>query len=368
MKVIDKVEDRSLPAFLEALRSSLWGLPIQHSFYEDLTRKEWISIFKMSFHQTVEGHVADAIRSLPERLLPPQDLLFKWIVRLQRIDDKNQKMAEVISYQGWLFQESGVKAYLQKGHGVSQYYQKPEIRVGGDIDWYFPSREDYSKANQLMKGQGERFQVQAGYSSGYYFDGIETEHHLKLIQLRNPFILSYVKDLVKDLSKRNIWKDFGDTPVEIPAPILNIIQVNAHILKHQVTYGIGLRQLCDAAILYNEFHKQIDGNELMEIYKKLGMLNWSHVFHRVLVDLLELDEKVLPYVIEEKKGVEWMKEYILRTGNFGFYDPLNPDINKPGGRVNRTERLFSNFKQLFPLAPIETVCFPFVHLFSKVHH
>jgi len=173
---------------------------------------------------------------------------------------------------------------------------------------------------------------------------------------------------VKDLSRENISVEFGSAQVEIPSPILNIIQVNAHILKHQVTYGIGLRQLCDAAILYHRFHDQIDGEQLKYIYKKLGMLEWSHVFHQVLVDLLGLKQNELPFAIEKKPGVQWMKDYILRTGNFGFYDPLNPDINNPGGRVNRRKRLMSNFKQLFPLAPMETLCFPFVHLFSKIHH
>ena len=147
-----------------------------------------------------------------------------------------------------------------------------------------------------------------------------------------------------------------------------IAQVNDHILKHQVTYGIGLRQLCDSAILYHRFHDQIDSGKLKHIYKKLSMLDWFQVLHLMLVDLLGLKPEELPYEIEQKPGIGWMKAYILRTGKFAFYDPLNPDINKPGGRVNRRVRLMSNFKKLYPLAPIETICFQFVHLFSKIHH
>lgn len=366
--MIGQEDGRPLGAFLEALGSSLWDRPIRHSYFDGLNRKEWITIFSMSFHQTVEGHIADAILALPQSLLPPQDLLLKWIVRLQHIEENNRRMAEVVSQQGRLFQEFGIKAYLQKGHGVSMYYPKPDVRVSGDIDWFFPTRNDYDRANQLMKERGEGFHVQPAYSSGYSFEGVETEHHLKLIQLRNPFVLKYCRALVKELSRGNVTVEFGPSKVEIPSPLLNIVQVNAHILKHQVTYGIGLRQLCDSAILYHRFHDQIDGGELKHIYKKLGMLDWSHVLHQVLVDLLGIQPEKLPYEIEQKPGVEWMKEYILRTGNFGFYDPLNPDINNPGGRVNRRVRLMSNFKKLYPLAPVETICFPFVHLFSKIHH
>ncbi len=364
----DQRREGSIRAFLEALKSSLWEIPIQQSYFENLDRKMWIDIFLMSFHQTVEGHLADAIQQLPQPLLPPQDLLLKWIVRLQHIEDKNEKMSKVISNLGRLFHEYEIRAFLQKGHGVSLYYNKPEVRVSGDIDWYFPSREDYNRANELINSKVEGFHVQPAYSSGYNFEGVEIEHHLKLIQLRNPFVLKYLKTLIIELSKDNIIKDFENSKVEIPSPMLNIIQVNAHILKHQVTYGIGLRQLCDAAVLYHKFSDQIDGQELKFIYKKLGMLDWSHVFHQVLVDVLGLNKDKLPFKVEKKEGVTWMKDYILRTGNFGFYDPENPDINNPGGRVKRSKRLFSNFKKLYPLAPIEVLCFPFVHLFSKVHH
>jgi hypothetical protein len=41
-----------------------------------------------------------------------------------------------------------------------------------------------------------------------------------------------------------------------------MLQVNAHILKHLLSFGIGIRQLCDAARLYKTYHNQVDGNVL----------------------------------------------------------------------------------------------------------
>jgi len=150
--------------------------------------------------------------------------------------------------------------------------------------------------------------------------------------------------------------------------MLNILQVDAHILKHQITYGIGLRQLCDSARLYHSLSSDIDPIALKDIYAKLGMLKWSYVFHQVLVNLLGLDQNKLPYLADKELKSDWMADYILRTGNFGFYDQDHPDINNPGGRVDRSTRLFGNFKNFVTLAPVETICFPVVHLFSKIHH
>lgn len=361
-----QLKPRVRHAFLEALQASLWGRPILPVLFDGLTREDWEEIFVLSFHQTVEGHIAEAVGTLPDDLLPPHNLMLKWAVRLQRIEDRDQHMRNVVAQLGRLFQENGVRSILQKGHGVSLYYEKPHIRHGGDIDWYFPTKMGYLQANQLVDDPGRSFQVTSRHSSGYVFEGIEIEHHRKLVQLRNPLITPYIDSLVADLQKENTTFEIQGENIEIPTPLLNIIQVNAHILKHQVTYGIGLRQLCDSARLYHCCRGSIQGEELRQIYGRLGILKWTHSFHKVLVELLDLNREDLPFDIEGKPDVEWMKEYILRTGNFGFYDPENPDIEKPGGRVNRGERLLANFRNFYPLAPVETICFPFVHLYNKV--
>ncbi|WP_313260780.1 nucleotidyltransferase family protein [Sphingobacterium sp.] len=353
-------------AFLEALRSSLWNRPAIPSSFEGLDRQDWREIFTLSFQQTVEGHIADAIATLPADLLPPHELVLKWAVRLQRMEERDIQMKKVIAYQGWMFRENGIRSVLQKGHGVSLYYEKPEIRHMGDIDWFFPEREGFIRANGLVSSTCPSFSLHTRYSSGYTFQGIEIEHHRKLVQLRNPLISRYAEGLVGELQKENLWVDIAGESIEIPSPMLNIIQVNAHILKHQVTYGIGLRQLCDSARLYHRFSGHYDGNELRLIYGRLGILRWAHAFHRVLVELLGLKLEDLPFGIEGDQDVEWMKEYILRTGNFGFYDPDNPDIERPGGRINRSNRLLENFRRFYPLAPAESACFPVVHLYNKV--
>ncbi|MGH2622428.1 MAG: nucleotidyltransferase family protein [Sphingobacterium sp.] len=355
-------------AFLEALQSNLWNRKINPEAFENLNRGQWIAIFKLSFHQTVEGMISQAIQGLPKELLPPSDLMLKWLVRQERIEQKNQLMDTIIAEQYTLFKQNGIQAILQKGHGVSLYYEQPSIRLSGDIDWYFPKKEAYHQANQLMEKLGDDFKIHPAYSSGYHYKEIEIEHHQKLVQLRNPFILKRVKKFYQQQEKHNLHHTIGGVSVEIPSPMLNILQVDAHILKHQITYGIGLRQLCDSARLYYSLSNEIDPIALKEIYTKLGMLKWSYVFHQVLVNLLGLEPTKLPYLPDTPPKSAWMEDYILRTGNFGFYDQEHPDIKNPGGRVDRPTRLFGNFKKFVTLAPVETICFPVVHLFSKIDH
>src|SRR5690606_3882668 len=116
------------------------------------------------------------------------------------------------------------------------------------------------------------------------------------VQLRKPFVVKKIKKIYQQQEKYNRLHTIGGVQVTIPSPMLNILQVDAHILKHQITYGIGLRQLCDSARLYHSLSNDIDPVALKDIYAKLGMLKWSYVFHQVLVNLLGLDQNKLPYL------------------------------------------------------------------------
>lgn len=353
-------------AFLEALQSGLWGNPLDHTLFNDLDRSDWVSIFKLSFNQTVEGMIADAIRSLPDSLLPPQDLLLKWIVRLQRIEQKNEQMNGVTHQIFEIFHTNNIEAILQKGHGVSLYYEQPNQRVCGDIDLYFLTKAHYDRANELMSSVSKNFSIDPAFSSSYIFSEMEIEHHQRLVQLRNPLVNSAIKNLHTAEDTKALSVNLAGKAIPIPSPLLNIIQVNAHILKHQVTYGIGLRQLCDSARLYHTFSSQIDGEELKKWYKKLGMLAWAYTFHEVLVDLLGLDRAKLPFEPKKRPKFKWMSDEIMRSGNFGFHDPAHPDYKKPKGRVNRTERLSKNFMRYVRLAPMEAISFPFFQIYSKI--
>ena len=195
---------------------------------------------------------------------------------------------------------------------------------------------------------------------------MEIEQHQRLVQLRNPFSKPAIRKLYAVENDHAHTVQLDGRAIAIPSPLLNIIQVNAHILKHQVTYGIGLRQLCDAARLYHNFSAEIDGEVLRYWYIKLGMLTWSYTFHEVLVDLVGLDRNKLPFQAQRTPDFKWMSEEIMQSGNFGFYDPKHPDHRNPGGRVNRVERLSRSFKQYIQLAPMETLSFPFFQLYSKV--
>jgi hypothetical protein len=366
-------EERSLNhaitrAFFEALQSGLWSRKPDPALFKPLTSDDWSKLYKMSALQTVEGVVCDGLQQLPAEALPPKGFLMKWIARLQQIEERNAWMNGIIADQVTFFTQHGLHPILQKGQGVAQFYDRPSSRCCGDIDWYFDGKDEYKKAALLMQQHGQEFKFGHGYSSSYKWKGCEVEHHQALIELRNPLVQRFLTNLSRRTAYAPDQVIFQGVPTSVPHPFQNIILINAHILKHMVVYGVGVRQLCDAARLYDTVGQQLDPVTLKDTYRKLGMLKWIYSLHDVLVNYIGLDRGKLPFDHQPADSrAEWMMEDILRGGNFGMYDT---DDEKKVTHLNKRERInrfFHRSSSMFRLAPGETFWSPFTIYFSKIH-
>ncbi|MFZ4261156.1 nucleotidyltransferase family protein [Sphingobacterium sp. HJSM2_6] len=358
---------KTTKVFLDALVAGLWNKEPNHPLYDGLTKNEWFEIYQLAFHQTVEAIVGNVIQGLPAALLPPKEILYPWIVRVQQNVDTNHHMNNTLNHLVAKFRSFEIEPILQKGQGIAYYYEQPLLRSVGDIDFCFETKLNYHIANRIIENTVPGFKLTAGYSSNYEFENFKVEHHQKLIQLRNPLIYPLFKRIVQDVSPSYIQILINGKSVTIPAPIINSLMINVHILSHQVGYGVGIKQFCDAARLYHCLNSELDADYLKYFYKKIAALKWIELIHQVLVEMLGLEESKLPFKIVKSRNTEWMKEDILKGGNFSFYNPKYPDIKVYQGRVNRVERLFSSFLKYLPIAPLETISFPIMHVISKVH-
>ncbi len=358
---------KTTKVFLDALLAGLWNREPNLYLYEGLTKDDWFEIYQLSFHQTVEAIVGDVVQHLPAELLPPKNILFPWIVRVQQIIDTNHRMNVTLNHLVAKFRKFDIEPILQKGQGIAFYYDEPLLRSMGDIDFCFETKLDYHIANRIVENTVPGFKLTAGYSSNYEFEQFKVEHHQKLIQLRNPWKSKFFEKIAQDIKPSRIQISINENKITIPAPMLNSLMINVHVLSHQVGYGVGIKQFCDAARLYYCLGSELDADRLMYYYKKMGAHHWVELFHQVLVEMIGLEEDKLPFKHVKSRNTAWMKEDILRGGNFSFYDPKYPDIKVHQGRVNRIERLFSSFVKYLPIAPLETVSFPIMHVISKVH-
>jgi hypothetical protein len=353
-------------ALFSLLRLGLWE-SAQNEAMPFLSDSQWADVYQAARMHTVEGIVFDGVQRMPENLLPPRELLLKWTVRVDQIERHNIQMAACIKSQLHWYQEAGIHPALLKGQGVAACYEIPAHRISGDIDWYFGGENDYRRANELIRTKGLDLSYDAGFSTAYKWQGIVVEHHKRMFDLHNPFCFSYLAQLQKKYHETQLKVAVQGNLLTLPAPILMMLQVNAHILKHLLAFGLGIRQLCDAARVYYAHRLSVNGQQLKEIYKKLGILEWIHLLHAVLVKYIGLQPEHLPFALPQHINADWMMEEIWRSGNFGYFDSrynlkgakAGTDKKHSGRRVSR------NLIKYFKYAPMEVFSFPVLQFISK---
>lgn len=351
--------------FLQLIRIGLWGKE-RLSLSSTLSEEDWVNIWRYAVNHTVEGLIYDSFAYLDACHLPPKSLLMKWAVRMDQVERHNKQMNQVIAAQYTSFTKQGLKPILQKGQGLAACYEIPLHRISGDIDWYF---EDggYAEARQMLKNEQISFTDTAGFSLDYDWRGIHIEHHKKLFDIRSPLKYNYLHKLQKEYRTKQTELIIDDVPIKLLAPELQSLQVNAHILKHLISFGIGLRQLCDSARLYHQVLSTIDREVLKKIYRDAGILDWTHLLHQILVRYLGLPKQSLPFPYPENWNADWMMDEIWYSGNFGQYDEryYGGKITSISVHPEGAYRMWLNFKRYLRYAPQEVFFFPIVYTYSK---
>lgn len=358
-------------AFLTLLRMGLW-----HNSQEDLSvfplqAEEWSLVMEVAKAQTVEGIVYEGILLLPEQYYPPQALLMSWVARIDSIERNNNKLSEALYILTKGFRQEGIDFMLLKGLGLGNNYIKPSVRVGGDLDLYFASEEDFHKANSLVASKGIRVKKGDHNSRIYLFRKVEVEHHTKMIDIFNPFVQERLAVLMEEEEGKRRSFRIKDVEVQTPSFVMAHVQASSHILKHYMGFGVGLRQFCDVARLSITQPDEREAQKLREIYKQLGLERWMWLMYSFLVLKLGLPKEFSPYTETEEKSTEKLLEDILHSGNFGFHD-----IRYRKGEVKRSERYSKRdavFKRIMPhlvfllrIVPQEVFWYPLYKAYTKV--
>lgn len=352
--------------FMELLRAGLWNRkPDIHYF--PLTEDGWKELRRAGQKQTVNGILYDGMLLLPEDLQPSKEILYTWAAETALLELSNHKMNRTITELYSLFEREGIEVILQKGQGVAALYEDPLHRVCGDIDWYVAHPCERKKANMLVAALGAEVHYQADYSQMYVYNGIQVEHHSRMCDSHNPFVKKYLKELEDRECDQGLKLSVSGVKIRLPSALLCHLQVNMHILKHMLSFGVGLRQLCDSARICYKLHQRTNGSDLEQIYRKTGILRWILVLNELLCEELGLEERYLP--IQRQKGLDydWMMQDVWTGGNFGFYDNRYGGYDREKGRRRGVSRHWGRrFIQSLRLAPQETMWFPLTHLASNL--
>lgn len=288
--------------FLALLRRSLWQEEdIKGKF--PLTSAQWDEIYRMSWVQAVTGLLYDAIEGLPKNSGLNSAQIARWMSSARFIEENNAMMNAAINNMALEWKAHGITAIVQKGRNVARMYPRPEHRVSGDIDWYFPSRNDWEKALALV--QSYKPETDSDGDIHYTRNGIVVEHHRH-----------------------------GSDPDD---PVSVLIMINEHILHHAMVMGIGYRHFCDMALGYRYYKGKYDPEELRTKLRKMHLLRWTHLLNTFLIEVMGMPEEYLPFPVKGRHGTAVLEFLVINDGNLG----LEKDHRMDG--LNMRSKLFLHY-------------------------
>lgn len=269
--------------FLALLRRSLWQ-DKDTALKLPLTSAQWDEIYMMSRTQAVTGLMYDVIESLPKNSGLSAAQIARWINSVNFIEENNARMNSTIDNMAREWEAHGVTAIIQKGRNIARMYPHPEHRASGDIDWYFPTRDDWNKARVMAESYHP--EVDSDGDLHYARNGIVVEHHRH-----------------------------GSDPDD---PVSVLVMINEHILHHAMVMGIGYRHFCDMALGYRYYKGQYDPARLYRKLQKMHLLRWTQLLNLFLVEVLGMPEEYLPFPVKGKHGTAALEFLVLNDGNFGM--------------------------------------------------
>lgn len=340
-------------------------------------RIDWEAVVLLARRHAVLGVIIEGVRFLPERLRPSDAMMAKMNKFALKLIQSNlgldQKVGRLVSF----FEEHGVNGVLLKGQGVARAYRMPQMRQTGDIDFYV-GRSQYKKAVALCREyfiEDEADWHESDQHFSFRFEGVTVELHRVVTEIYSPLkkkrFETWIVDEVENSTGRGVIA-LGDSNVVIPSPDFNAIYIFYHALLHFVFEGIGLRQLCDWAMVLQVHSDEIDYDKLEANIRRFGLTRGWKLFACIVVKYLGVQAEKMPlYDPRYEKQSEKLLEAIITGGNFGFYSKIHALSPKEeygiGYTLSKVRYLSRKFIHTFPILPAQATCVYVFRMFSATN-
>lgn len=304
--------------FLMLVQASLWnhrlhGGPIDHASLRHL--------MEVSDRQAVRGLVCNSLAKLSKDVVLSNVDAFEIYQSLQLIGQHNTKLFRALASLVHLLDDSDIPFVVVKGQTIEALYPLRHLRVPGDIDFYI-SKKYFDRAKKLIfKTWNVTYDAGDGNMHfEFMHEGVVFEMHFVLIVFSSRKIQRRFNVLLDNVTC--LRRDIDGVSIPVFTPEFEILYTFLHLYHHFMELGIGVRHLCDFAVLCHQ-HRSLHLNTdiLKDELDQLGFRQAFTAFEFVCVQALDLKESELPLEIsshDRKYGKSILQQIFLR-GNMGFY-------------------------------------------------
>ncbi|MCH5307082.1 MAG: nucleotidyltransferase family protein [Prevotella sp.] len=323
------------------LRSALWQS--QEDLPMELDEKETSSLLALAEQQTVIGLIADALIRYQVKL--PKEYAFRVVGLTAQIRQASLQVTEEL--------KSFVKLPLMdyavvKGQTVAALYPEPLLRMSGDIDILV---RDYPSARAVLKKHWyiELPERLIDKETAFSHNGVPYDIHTSLKEFGCRSHQRYWQELMtRDL----ILTEVDGASVPTLGPSVYAVYIFVHLFSHFIREGVGLRQLCDWAVVLHHYRDGIDADELVSMLSRLGFLKAYRAFGCILADQIGLPIFPIELTERDRRWSDKILADILQGGNFGHCSRKQ----RQSGWRYKVETLRLTVRKIlryWPLAPSE---------------
>lgn len=314
--------------------------------------EDWGMLFQMAEEQGITSFVFPALETLNKSgQKPPMELLYEWIGLAEQVRAQNKLMNREAARLTALFENEGHRTAILKGQANARLYCHTEntestdnfkghtdgtdkgsdlslLRQPGDIDiWVSGGKERVVRTLRklhLIDGGMSKYHS-AEKAEDYYHhihlrkneNGVDVEVHFRPSSgNQDPFTNRRLqKYLNQEIDKENEMVGEG---FRVPSLRFALVMQLAHIQKHFIEEGVGLRQIIDYYYLLRKW--SMENEELRVDLRSLGLGHIAGALMWVMKEVLLMDEGWMIARPDEKRG-RMLLDIIMAGGNFGHFSP-----------------------------------------------
>lgn len=243
--------------------------------------KELSDLFKLSSYHGMIPFMYYAVAACNAAVDYGEEMMF-WkqqaqIMAAKQIQ-KDEKFLKLINK----FNLTNIKYAVVKGAALRRFYNNPESRLSGDED-LFVKPDDFEKARIFLEKNG--FVLFLEKENVYEF--CDTESDLK-IELHK----SLLRETIIGADKIN---DFLITEIDNAVPVeinkskvfvlkkdVEFLYTIVHFFGHFILSGVGVRQLVDIAVSYNNYLTAPDLNFIFDMMQLLNAKKFTACLFKIL--------------------------------------------------------------------------------------
>lgn len=308
---------------------------------------DWRRVRKLAEVHTVTGLAFEGLMTLPGELLPPHRMVIEWAAAREAIRRRGAAMDRAVAAVTGDLEEAGYHPVVVKGQTIARLYADHHIRQCGDIDVCLPPDEFRKLAAELRRKGAAVAHVDGSVS--YRAHGEEVELHDRMVDVSSRRAQRRMQRRThQSASLQGVV--IGGREVRTPGPEMTLLLMTAHIFKHTIGLGIGLRQICDMAVACREWHGKLDREFLERLIKDAGMERWMTRLMSLLVYTLGMPREYLPYPMEiSERMARPVERIVMRCGNFGS------GLRGRGSKVRTAWMMLRHSAFSLRMAPRETL-------------